>query len=624
MTVEQRLIEDIQKVKKSIEAISVYNISTYSMLELYYQIARKINELIRELNRFEDTIASEVIEQNKKLLYLLNEGLRIEVGKKLNEMLADGTLADIINQEVFGELNSQLGFIKKQYVNVLEFGAKNSLTDPTFDNSLPFTNAMTYALENKIENIFIPSGVYNFKNQLEIKGKLNYFGYNSELVSTLETSYFFTKEDDFYMEALTFNANGVCMRAFHMQNSQNFKLKKCIFKNATKYGLHGEQIKKGNIQDCKFENSGRNDFMSSSCAINGSDINIESCEASGNTKGNGFMIYADDNFSSNSIIVSNCLAKLNAQHGFVTTSMALCPGVVHINNNIKIKNCNAYNNGTNKIFSGISLHYTRNSQAVGCSSFNNEEHGIVVMDSDNTLVENNNIFSNKRCGVRLQADWNRAQDLYSGVRKCTISNNQIIENGSEDKYDSSAILIEGNCHYIKCNDNIISKNYYSIYIKKVTNYSDCTNIYLTNNVIYSNIISDDLTKTVTTSSIFQDDYVNSKKVNTNNVTIPAGYKSESLTEKVVGGVLSVENEVVYHAVTGETIVINGLDKDNYPIGTKFYICFKSGSSTGSITINDGTGLTLPNGTLVINKTNGNNEMLFTFLKTNGTNFRLIG
>ena len=114
----KKLIENINDMRKSLNEISVYDLNVYSAIELYYKLALKTNEVITELSRFEGVISDEIIEQNEKLTYLLGEGLNIEVVKKINQMIADGTMDTIINHNVFNSLNNKIKENATQLKNI--------------------------------------------------------------------------------------------------------------------------------------------------------------------------------------------------------------------------------------------------------------------------------------------------------------------------------------------------------------------------------------------------------------------------------------------------------------------------------------------------------------------------
>lgn len=104
-TVSEQILTQIEDLRKSISEISVYDFKVYSSMELYYTIANKLNDVIKELLRYEVNISEEVLNQNECLQYLLGEGLKQEVIDKINEMVADGTMDTIVNQNVFADLN---------------------------------------------------------------------------------------------------------------------------------------------------------------------------------------------------------------------------------------------------------------------------------------------------------------------------------------------------------------------------------------------------------------------------------------------------------------------------------------------------------------------------------------
>ena len=123
--ISQKLVDIIDFLKQSISKLSVYDLNYYSMSELYYNIAKKINELIEAYHEFGVSISEEVIKQNECLQYLLNEGLNTEVVKKINQMVADGIMDTIINHNVFSELNSQI----KEKANIVDLAIERARID---------------------------------------------------------------------------------------------------------------------------------------------------------------------------------------------------------------------------------------------------------------------------------------------------------------------------------------------------------------------------------------------------------------------------------------------------------------------------------------------------------------
>lgn len=114
MTVTKQLIDNVNKIKTTLNEISVYNLDVKTAIELYYELAKKVNEVINELSRFEGVVSEEVVEQNKKLLYLLGEGLKKQVGIKIDELITNGTIQDLINNKIFSDLNTKIETFKQQ------------------------------------------------------------------------------------------------------------------------------------------------------------------------------------------------------------------------------------------------------------------------------------------------------------------------------------------------------------------------------------------------------------------------------------------------------------------------------------------------------------------------------
>lgn len=125
MTVSQNLIDNVNDIKTTLNEISVYNLDVKTAIELYYELAKKVNEVINELSRFEGVVSDEVIKQNEKLIYLLGEGLKVQVGLKIDELIKDGTIQDLINNKIFNELNNKIDTFKQEVNEQLNTIAKD-------------------------------------------------------------------------------------------------------------------------------------------------------------------------------------------------------------------------------------------------------------------------------------------------------------------------------------------------------------------------------------------------------------------------------------------------------------------------------------------------------------------
>ena len=163
----EKLIDSIEQLRKAINEISVYDLNTYTAIELYYKIANKINEIIQECYRYEIAVSEEIVNQNDCLQYLLNSGLQIEVIKKINEMVKDGTMDTIINQNVLQSITNQIDpdvvkvhFIKRDNSKadcmLIETKNNNTIIDVGWEtNSANLVNYLNSKGINHIDNIII-------------------------------------------------------------------------------------------------------------------------------------------------------------------------------------------------------------------------------------------------------------------------------------------------------------------------------------------------------------------------------------------------------------------------------------------------------------------------------------
>ena len=155
------------QLKNSINEISVYDFNSYTSIELYYKIANKVNEIIKELERHEILVSDEIIKQNNALQEMLDNGLHNEVINKINDMVNDGTMDTIINQNVLQSITNQIDpdvvkvhFIKRDNSKadciLIETKNNNTIIDVGWEtNSTNLLNYLNSKGINHIDNIII-------------------------------------------------------------------------------------------------------------------------------------------------------------------------------------------------------------------------------------------------------------------------------------------------------------------------------------------------------------------------------------------------------------------------------------------------------------------------------------
>ena len=141
------LIDSVNNLKVALNEISVYDFDVYTSMELYYKIAENFNKVIRELSRFEGVISEEIVKQNEKLIYLLDEGLNQEVVNKIDNMVETGVFDTIINHNIFNNLKNDINNVNSQLEQNM-----NKINEK-FNNITGLTNKHLEIINDKNDNV---------------------------------------------------------------------------------------------------------------------------------------------------------------------------------------------------------------------------------------------------------------------------------------------------------------------------------------------------------------------------------------------------------------------------------------------------------------------------------------
>lgn len=116
----------------------------YSTQELWCKISEKMNIIIEHFNYLNNTVKDEQKLNQEKFDYLLGEGLSEAVIRNLMTKIEDGTISEILNVELLGNINEAIENITE--IDVKLFGAVgDGITDDTLaiNNAISFINALT-------------------------------------------------------------------------------------------------------------------------------------------------------------------------------------------------------------------------------------------------------------------------------------------------------------------------------------------------------------------------------------------------------------------------------------------------------------------------------------------------
>lgn len=93
-------------------------------------LLEKVNKIIQHLHEIDELVNEVVTQWNEVMEWVMNDGLTEAVNAKLDQMIEDGTFADIINNKIFGELNADM---QGRGMNIMRLGAKGNGVDDDSD-----------------------------------------------------------------------------------------------------------------------------------------------------------------------------------------------------------------------------------------------------------------------------------------------------------------------------------------------------------------------------------------------------------------------------------------------------------------------------------------------------------
>ena len=112
---EKRMIDLIQNMALELNLISVYDLEAYTVQELLYQIGTKVNEAVREVNRFETQTLDALREMALELDELLRgDKVETEINKTLLTWKDSGVFDTLIQGSVFQDFENRLSSVQEE------------------------------------------------------------------------------------------------------------------------------------------------------------------------------------------------------------------------------------------------------------------------------------------------------------------------------------------------------------------------------------------------------------------------------------------------------------------------------------------------------------------------------
>lgn len=186
--------------------------------QLFCKLGKEMNKIINSQNEVGsemETLSQAFINlQNYINTYFDNLDLQEEVNNKLNDMAEDGSLEEIINQEIFTELNNQ---VQENTQNIQVLQAHDMYVDVVAKGIANDGTDVTAELQNLI-NEFPNGATFYFKNGTYLFKNIELFS-NTKILGDTNTKFIINDDQ--------------INKQFIIRNKTNIKFESCYFKNGT-------------------------------------------------------------------------------------------------------------------------------------------------------------------------------------------------------------------------------------------------------------------------------------------------------------------------------------------------------------------------------------------------------
>lgn len=261
-----KIINQLKPIDLNCSIFSVYDYDGLSMQELLCQFFTKINEIIEEQNKVYDLVD-----------WLVNKGLKEEVAKKLKEWLNDGTLATIINETIFQELNNKITEIgnKFDYVTIEEFGVNG---DEIENDTINLQKAINFACSNRKKLKSLSNKVITINRPIYIN-KNFYIDFNGTTLKSLSESCLIIDIPSSTNEDTQSYIKNLYVDCSNNQKGISIIAKRCYlsniyFKNINNIGLSIDGGYEVTVSNCNFRGISP---TNKAIVVNTTDIYIHHC-----------------------------------------------------------------------------------------------------------------------------------------------------------------------------------------------------------------------------------------------------------------------------------------------------------------------------------------------------------
>lgn len=171
-------IEKIRNIGLDKLVTQVYDFDSLTTDELMCKFAQKINIIIEHFKYLDKECQNSIENMKLKLEYLLGQGLDEKVAERLVELINDGTIGDLINENLLNGINNTVNNIKVELNKKANKNEVFSMANMGQDIKTAMTGGSVAVVG---ENAVLSENIVS--NQV-VKEKTNFFNYYENLLDT--------------------------------------------------------------------------------------------------------------------------------------------------------------------------------------------------------------------------------------------------------------------------------------------------------------------------------------------------------------------------------------------------------------------------------------------------------
>ncbi len=371
------------------------------------------------------------------------------------------------------------------------------------DDSPRILRAIISLNGNKGKLIFRATKTYIVNNFIDLPNNVEIIGNYATITNTVAGLPFLFKAEgksNVSIEKLYFIPDGLNKpnNGIRIKDCTNVKIDDCIASGFQQDGFNITGTSDLEMRNC----TGNDSITANGIKIQANNVHLFQCYANNNAM-NGFHVWSTKSFVSTNLKIINCQANNNKNFGLNTFGELDTVSGADFGRKwgptlLYVKNLTAMSNGTDGSYSGIQFDGVNVGWIEDCYTYQNNEHGIVLMDSRYIYTKGNYTRKNNMSGIRLQGDYSQKTNYdgsWRGVFYSKIDGNISSANGensfniSVTDYVKSGISVDYNCQYNRIKNNNVQDNYgYGVSIFHSAGYSDSINNILEQNDYINNTL----------------------------------------------------------------------------------------------------------------------------------------